>query len=112
MESADEYSSAVAAQAGRSGLMKRAKHAALVLCLFVLYCVLLSQGLKASAASAFFGALAAVPLTVHLYHRVWPPTFAEGGRRRIDQRVTPPERDATEGEYASTRVGTRSSDGE
>ena len=87
--------------------MKRAKHAALVLCLFVLYCVLLSQGLKASAASAFFGALAAVPLTVHLYHLVWPPTIAEGGRRRIYQRVTPPE-----AEYASTRVSTRSSDGE
>ena len=53
--------------------MRHAKNATLVLCLFVLYCVLLSQGLKASAASAFFGALAAVPLTVHLYHRVWPP---------------------------------------
>ena len=49
--------------------MRNAKNATLVLCLFVLYCVLLSQGLKASAASAFFGALAAVPLTVHLYHR-------------------------------------------
>src|SRR5262249_47245434 len=77
MESADEYPIAVAAQAGRSGLMKRAKQAALVLCLFVLYCVLLSQGLRANAASAFFGALAAVPLTVHLYHRIWPPTVAE-----------------------------------
>ena len=90
--------------------MKRAKHAALVLCLFVLYCVLLSQGLKASAASAFFGALAAVPLTVHLYHRIWPPTIAKGGRPHIYQRVAPPE--ATEAEYASTRVSTRSSDGE
>ena len=37
--------------------MKRAKDATLVVCLFVVYCVLLSQGLKASAASAFFGAL-------------------------------------------------------
>ena len=92
--------------------MKRAKHAALVVCLFVLYCVLLSQGLKASAASAFFGALAAVPLTVHLYHRVWPPTIAEGGHRRIYQRVAPPEGDAVEAEYASTRVCTRSTDGE
>ena len=92
--------------------MKRAKHAALVLCLFALYCVLLSQGLKASATSAFFGALAAVPLTVHLYHRVWPPTLAEGGRRRIYQRVAPPDGDAAEAEYASTRVSTRSSDGE
>ena len=92
--------------------MKRAKHAALVLCLFVLYCVLLSQGLKASAASAFFGALAAVPLTVHLYHRVWPPTTAEGGRRRMYKRVAPPEGDAVEAGCAPTRVGTRSSDGE
>jgi len=54
--------------------MNRAKNASLVFCLFVLYSVLLSQGLKANAASAFFGALAAVPLTVHLYHRIWPPT--------------------------------------
>ena len=92
--------------------MKRVKHAALVLCLFVLYCVLLSQGLKASAASAFFGAVAAVPLTVHLYHRVWPPTIAEGKRRRTYQSVAPPEGDAAEAEYASTRVSTRSSDGE
>ena len=91
--------------------MKRAKHAALVLCLFVLYCVLLSQGLKASAASAFFGALAAVPLTVHLYHRIWPPTIAESGRRRVYQRVAPPEVEAAEAEYTSARVGTRSSDG-
>ena len=92
--------------------MKRAKQAALVLCLFVLYCVLLSQGLRASAASAFFGALAAVPITVHLYHRVWPTTIAESARRRKYQRVAPPEGDAAEAEYASTRVSTRSSDGE
>ena len=92
--------------------MRRAKHAALVLCLFVLYCVLLSQGLKASAASALFGALAAVPLTVHLYHRIWPQTIAESGRRRIYQRVAAPEVDAADAEYASTRVSTRSSDGE
>ena len=112
MESADEYPSAVAVQAGRSGFMKRAKHAALVLCLFVLYCVLLSQGLKASAATAFFGALAAVPLTVHLYHRIWPPTIAESGRTRIYQRGAAPEGDAADAEYASTSVSTRSSDGE
>lgn len=92
--------------------MKRAKHAALVLCLFVLYCVLLSQGLKASAASAFFGALAAVPLTVHLYHRIWPPTIAESGRRRIYQKVAPSDDDAAEAEYATTRVNARSGDGE
>ena len=92
--------------------MKRAKYAALVLCLFVLYCILLSQGLKASAASAFFGAIAAVPLTVHLYHRIWPPTIAESGRRRIYQRVAPPESDAAEAQHASTRISARSSDGE
>lgn len=92
--------------------MKRAKHAALVLCLFVLYCVLLSQGLKASAASAFFGAIAAVPLTVHLYHRIWPPTIAESERRRVYQRIAPPEVDAAEAQYASTRASTRSSDRE
>jgi hypothetical protein len=52
--------------------MIRAKNAGLVICLFALYCVLLSQGLKAGAGSTLLGALAAVPLTVHLYHRVWP----------------------------------------
>ena len=52
--------------------MKRSKNAGLVLCLFTLYCVLLSQGLKANAFSTLFGALAAVPLTVHLYKRVLP----------------------------------------
>lgn len=84
--------------------MKRAKNAALVLCLFVLYCVLLSQGLKASTASAFFGALAAVPLTVHLYHRVWPPSNGKSGRRRADERVGPPESDHAETDYASAGV--------
>ena len=32
----------------------------------------LSQGLRANGASTFFGALVAVPLTVHLYRRIWP----------------------------------------
>jgi hypothetical protein len=68
--------------------MKRAKNAALVLCLFIVYCVLLSQGLKASAASTFFGALAAVPLTVHIYNRVWPPTMPQRPARRWDRRAT------------------------
>jgi hypothetical protein len=66
--------------------MKRAKDATLVLCLFVVYCVLLSQGLRTSAVSAFFGALAAVPLTVHLYHRLWPAPLrkdAEQDRRQV-----------------------------
>lgn len=62
--------------------MNRAKNASLVFCLFVLYCVLLSQGLKATGASAFFGALAAVPLTVHLYHRIWPPSRVSGEQQR------------------------------
>ena len=62
--------------------MKRAKDATLVICLFVVYCVLLSQGLKASAASAFFGALAAVPLTVHLYRRLWTVPPGKGGGER------------------------------
>ena len=62
--------------------MNRAKNAGLVFCLFVVYCVLLSQGLKANGASAFFGALAAVPLTVHLYHRIWPP-IPMGDQRRF-----------------------------
>ena len=61
--------------------MSRAKNAALVLCLFILYCVLLSQGLKANALSTFFGALVAVPLTVHVYNRVWP-----GAVKRVPQR--------------------------
>jgi hypothetical protein len=54
----------------------------LVICLFVVYCVLLSQGLKASAASAFFVALAAVPLTVHVYRRLWPVPPENGGGER------------------------------
>ena len=76
--------------------MKRAKDATLVVCLFVLYCVMLSQGLKASAASAFFGALAAVPLTVHLYRRMWPSSPEnDGGERGSRQRI---RRDAAEAE--------------
>ena len=79
--------------------MNRAKNASLVFCLFVLYCVVLSQGLKATGASAFFGALAAVPLTVHLYHRIWPPSRVSGEQRRsrgfasrceVEQAVTGP----------------------
>jgi hypothetical protein len=60
--------------------MKRAKDATLVLCLFVVYCVLLSQGLKASAVSTFFGSLAAVPLTLHVYRRLWPLPLESGVR--------------------------------
>ena len=85
--------------------MRRAKNGTLVLCLFVLYCVLLSQGLKASAASAFFGALAAVPLTVHLYHRVWPPAIA--GRRRLYRSAAPTGAAEVESEYESSGVGRR-----
>ena len=70
--------------------MKRAKDATLLVCLFIVYCVLLSQGLKASGVSAFFGALAAVPLTVHLYRRLWPspPERDDGqrGRRQLVRR--------------------------
>jgi hypothetical protein len=62
--------------------VKRAKDTILVLCLFVVYCVLLSEGLKANTVSAFFGALAAVPLTVHLYRRLWPvPVEKDAGER-------------------------------
>jgi len=68
--------------------MKRAKDATLVVCLFIVYCVLLSQGLKASAVSAFFGALAAVPLTVHLYRRLY--CAAESGINRIVAMRAPP----------------------
>jgi len=57
--------------------VRRAKNATLVLCLFVLYGVLLSQGLRAGAGAAFFGALAAVPLTIHIYRRIWPLTALE-----------------------------------
>ena len=56
--------------------MRRAKNAGLVLCLFTLYCVLFSQGLKANATSTLFGALAAVPLTVHLYGRMLAATVS------------------------------------
>jgi hypothetical protein len=85
--------------------MKRAKDATLVICLFVVYCVLLSQGLKASAASALFGALAAVPLTVHLYRRLWPlPPEKYGAERSQHPGVG---RDAAEAACAPGRVDGR-----
>ncbi len=61
--------------------MRRAKGAMLILCLFVLYCVLLSQGLKATPVSTFFGALAAVPLTVYVYHRLSLFPTGQGAHR-------------------------------
>ena len=67
--------------------MNRAIDAMLVLCLFIVYCVLLSQGLKASAVSAFFGALAAVLLTVHLYRRLWPSTPERDGWQRDRRQI-------------------------
>jgi hypothetical protein len=77
-------------------IMNRAKNATLVFCLFVVYCVLLSQGLKAGAVSACFGALAAVPLTVHLYCRRWPlPPAKDAGDRERRQHV---RRDAVDAE--------------
>ena len=76
--------------------MKRAKDATLVLCLFVVYCVLLSQGLKASTGSAFFGALAAVPLTVHLYRRFWPLPAEKGAGESSQRQLA--RREAVEAE--------------
>ncbi len=67
--------------------MKRAKNATLVVCLFIVYCVLLSQGLKASAVSTFFGALAAVPLTAHLYRRLWPSPPEKGATERAPRQL-------------------------
>ena len=84
--------------------MKRAKDATLVICLFVVYCVLLSQGLKASAASAFFGALAAIPITVHLYRRLWPLPEKGGGERRQHAGIG---RDAAEAAFAPGGVDGR-----
>ncbi len=92
---------------GKEPIMRSAKDATLVFCLFVVYCVLLSQGLKANAASAFFGALAAVPLTVHLYRRLLPFPPAKDGRERGPRpRV---RRDAAEAEpeFAPSRVDGR-----
>jgi len=109
MEQTSEYSRAVTRHVEGTGFMRHAKNGALVLCLFVLYCVLLSQGLKASAASAFVGALSAVPLTVHLYHRVWPPAIAEGRRRRLYRRAAPIRAGEVEDEYESSGIGGRSS---
>jgi hypothetical protein len=98
-------------KAGNAGLeehiMNRAKNATLVFCLFVVYCVLLSQGLKAGAVSAFFGALAAVPLTVHLYCRRWPlPPEKDAGYRERRQRVRRDAVDA-EPEYVPSKVDGR-----
>jgi hypothetical protein len=85
--------------------MKRAKDAALVICLFVVYCVLLSQGLKASAASTFFGALAAVPLTVHVYRRLWPLRPEKDGSERGQRSAL--GRDSGEAACAPGRVDGR-----
>jgi hypothetical protein len=85
--------------------MRRAKDGTLVVCLFVVYCVLFSQGLKASAATAFFGAIAAVPLTVHLYRRLWPlPGVNVGVERTSHQRF---ERDAVEAAHAPEKIDGR-----
>ena len=92
MEQTNEYSRAVTRQVEGTGFMRHAKNGTLVLCLFVLYCVLLSQGLKPAAASAFFGALAAVPLTVHLYHRVYSWLMSLGGER-LEERLEAVEQD-------------------
>ena len=108
MEQTNEYSRAVTRQVEGTGFMRHAKNGTLVLCLFVLYCVLLSQGLKASAASAFFGALAAVPLTVHLYHRVWPPAISDEHRRRLYRRAAPIRAGEVESEYESSGIDGRS----
>jgi hypothetical protein len=112
MEQSNEYSRAVTRQVEGIGFMRHAKNGALVLCLFVLYCVLLSQGLKASAGSAFFGALAAVPLTVHLYHRLWPPEISDEHRRRPDRRAASIRAGDVEGEYESSGIDGRSGRGE
>ena len=85
--------------------MKRAKAATLLVCLFVVYCVLLSQGLKASAASAFFGALAAVPLTVHIYRRLWPLPIGRDGEQRGPHRLV--GRDDAEAAYPPGKVDAR-----
>lgn len=108
MEQTNKYSRAVTRQVEGTGVMRQAKNGTLVLCLFVLYCVLLSQGLKASAASAFFGALAAVPLTVHLYHRVWPPAIADGHRRRLYRSAAPAGAGEVETDYESSGIDVRS----
>jgi hypothetical protein len=68
--------------------VRRIRSATLVLCLFILYCVLLSQGLKANALSTFFGALAAVPLTVHLYNRLLPGVVETKAQRDSHQYST------------------------
>jgi hypothetical protein len=82
--------------------MKRATDATLVICLFVVYCVLSSQGLKASPASSFFGAVAAVPLTMHLYRRLWPlPIEKDGGEPGLHRRA---RRDAAEAAYAPDKI--------
>ena len=109
MEQTNEHSRAVTRQVEGTGFMRHTKNGALMLCLFVLYCVLLSQGLKASVASAFFGALAAVPLTVHLYHRVWPAVISDERRRQLYRRAAPIRGGKAESEYQSSGIDVRSS---
>ena len=112
MEQTNEHSRAVTRQVEGTGFMRHTKNGALVLCLFVLYCVLLSQGLKASVASAFFGALAAVPLTVHLYHRVWPPAIPTSTGDDRTGAPHPIRAGEVESEYESSGIDGRSGRGE
>jgi hypothetical protein len=82
--------------------VRRIRKAALVLCLFILYCVLLSQGLKANALSTFLGAMAAVPLTVHLYNRAWSGVV--GTPQRDGQQYGPKRHGAADSESGSASV--------
>lgn len=58
------------------------------------------------------GTLAAVPLTVHLYHRLWPPEISDEHRRRPDRRAASIRAGEVEGEYESSGIDGRSGRGE
>lgn len=48
--------------------LRAAKSAGLILCLFVVLCVLLGSVLKAGEAATLFGALCGTPLAIHYFY--------------------------------------------
>lgn len=53
--------------------MARAKNAGLVVCLFVLLLVIFASYFRVTEVGAFFGAVAATPVLIHVFNRLVPP---------------------------------------
>ena len=69
--------------------MERLKNAVLVFCLFIVLVVIFSSCFRASQVGAFFGALAATPLLVHVFNRLAPrkvtPARQKDANRRTEE---------------------------